>query len=478
MRGFAPTMASLRSQMACLAVLLAIPSTLIIGQLTNVSRMLSPADSSPDGVPLLTDALQEPNHTVLATTSPLAADTRKETRLAGWKANESYIPDWIEQYFEWHRATRIRFPGSKLFTDPDAPKILVRACPFKCGGLHDRIGQLPWDLYIANQTKRVLLFVWHYPSALEDFLEPSGPLNWTVPHDVDGFYSIKEMWNMFKSLPAGMEPDILSAVNGSLKDEKVLLYTFLGHLHEPDLEERLRSLGSSDGVHQAPIFGNIFRAFFKPSARVASALEGVKEELNLANKEYSGVHCRVRHPKNFPVGKRVRGKGNQGPADRLGLDFTGWVKDYAVSVATHAIQCVRGLLKQSDEPVLFFSDTTELVEHIVHDLKRNVTNVTKADEEARRVVVQTNLVARRQTTPNVHLDRQKDQPMEAYTSVFVDMFLAMGARCLSFGVGNFGYFATKVSGTSCRVKHRLNEWGGQSNAFNHTCSKSEYNWTS
>jgi len=57
----------------------------------------------------------------------------------------------------------------------------------RCGGLHDRLGQLPWDIYLAMRLKRVLLISWQRPRALENFLLPPEAnkdtlvIDWTIP---------------------------------------------------------------------------------------------------------------------------------------------------------------------------------------------------------------------------------------------------------------------------------------------------------
>jgi hypothetical protein len=38
------------------------------------------------------------------------------------------LPDWIQTYIHWHQEQRSRFPGNQLFTNPDAPKLLIRTC--------------------------------------------------------------------------------------------------------------------------------------------------------------------------------------------------------------------------------------------------------------------------------------------------------------------------------------------------------------
>ena len=116
-----------------------------------------------------------------------------------WPSELPPLPQWIHDYIQWHRSVRAKYPGKSLIEDPSAPPILVRNCLVVCGGLHDRLGQLPMDLYLANQTKRILLFKWgplKEPAAypLEEYLlPPSWGLDWTFPPNVTGWDSYKDL---------------------------------------------------------------------------------------------------------------------------------------------------------------------------------------------------------------------------------------------------------------------------------------------
>lgn len=69
-------------------------------------------------------------------------------------------------------------------------------------------------------------------------------------------------------------------------------------------------------------------------------------------------------------------------------------------------------------------------------------------------------------TPATHLDREKKVPKRTHIASFVDLYLAIQARCLVFGVGNFAYFAARISGTDCIARyenithHRFNQQTG------------------
>jgi hypothetical protein len=347
------------------------------------------------------------------------------------------LPAWIQNYLHWHQKQRAAFPGMKLFTDPAAPKLLIRTCLGLCGGLNDRLGQLPWDLYLANQTGRVLLMHWHRPVPLENFLVP-GELDWTVPKDVPGFFSktgvrvdrselkivrgypeLFQDYNSERPTDEFWNEDLDKALErsntGSMKHEKVLRHRILGHLNEDKLEGRLVALGETDMLHWTSSFGGIFWMFFRPSPAVQIELDAVYQELNLSPGHYSAVHCRVRHPKATPSDVVFKGKGDNQVADKTGLPWEGASRDFAIETATRALKCAQTLLDEPNEPVYLFSDSNDLVRYMSHELKDpkfvagnlTVFKESKVDAAALKMTEETNVLAREMSIENAHIDRQK-----------------------------------------------------------------------
>ena len=394
--------------------------------------------------------------------------------------DENRLPKWIENYFRWHKEMRSKYPGTQLFTDPSAPKLLIRTCLGLCGGLNDRLGQLPWDLYLANQTQRVYLIRWERPRPLENFFIPN-EIDWSVPEGVEGFGDMKTV----RALPAlfrdyledrpdeefwetQLDQALERAKKGEFKDTKVLRHRLLGHLEEGRLEDRLRALGETDMIHATKTFGMIFRAFFRPSKGVEAQLSQVYEKLHMSPNHYTAVHCRVRHPKATVKGVTVKGKNANYPADKTGLPWYGETKDFAVAVATHAIQCARTLSVDANEPMYFMSDSNDLVRYVAHELKdkefvaRNTSLFENPyDAAALKAIQPTNIVAREVSLENAHIDKQKGRNAEAYYGTFVDLLLAANARCVTFGIGFYAVFATKISGTECKLLYQEEEWGGK-----------------
>jgi hypothetical protein len=222
-------------------------------------------------------------------------------------------------------------------------------------------------------------------------------------------------------------------------------------------------------IHSTTSFGKIFRVFFRPSEGVEAQLNEAYQELNITPGQYTAVHCRVRHPKATAHGVVVKGKNANYPADKTGLPWAGETKDFAVNMATHAIQCARTLSKDAKEPIYFFSDSNDLVRYLAHELKdadfvaRNATLFENPhDAAALKAVKRTNLVAREVSYENVHIDKQKNRSPPEYYGTFVDLLLAANARCVTFGIGFYAIFATKISGTQCKLLYREEEWGQKS----------------
>lgn len=418
------------------------------------------------------------------------------------------LPNWIRQYLKWHQEMRAAFPGMKLINDPRAPKLLVRTCvDVICGGLNDRLGQLPWDLYLANQTGRLLLMHWHMPVHLENFLLPN-ELDWRIPREMGGFFSQTEgkplTWDdqrhvmktypdFFRDYRSGrpsslffeeqVDQAIKRAVSGEFRDEKLLRHRMLGHMGEENLEKRLQELGETDMLHWTPSFGKIFRMFFKPSPGLNDEIRAVYNELKIVPAQYSAVHCRVRHPKATSSKVNVIGKDGETVADISGLPWVGELREFAVQTAVRALKCARSLIAPAldattaKEAIYFFSDSNDLVHYIAHQLKdpdflkANATllKTNPVDAQALETVQSFGRVVSRDASfANIHIDRLKGFPAADYYSTFVDAILAANARCVTYGVGNYALFATKLSSTSCKILYAEELWGGTESKLAHT----------
>eukprot|EP00979_Chaetoceros_neogracilis_P003193 scaffold551_cov195-Chaetoceros_neogracile.AAC.1 len=408
------------------------------------------------------------------------------------------LPKWITDYFDWHSAMRKKFPGDEIFTNPDAPPIIIRKCiEGLCGGLHDRLGQLPFDLYLANQTKRMFFIHWQTPYPMERFLVPPDltlpeveySFDWRMPSYYK--YGTKcskrkeclQQWHRMPELEGNVqgqrrgtnsgksgadliEEGIYNLTKGIFKDTKAVAFEILVHLHEDLLEKILKELGETDMIHKTPSFGKIFLSFFSPSKPVQTILDDVNEDLGLVSNEYSAVHCRVRHPFGYSKAAKFHGI-YAAKADRYIPDFDGMFKDTMVETAIKAIKCAA--TKDANAKMYFMSDMSDLVEYMAFNVTddnyvsshpewfqdQSSTNVT-----AKNLMTKFNIVARKQNTQNLHIDKAKMTDVENFYGAFVDIFLGIHAKCVSYGIGFYAAFAAKISGTECVVKYALEKYGG------------------
>jgi len=403
--------------------------------------------------------------------------------------DESPLPEWIEDYISWHTRMRLQFPGKAIITDPNAPPVLVRAClTSKYGGLHDRVGQLPFDLYLANQTKRVLLIKWIKPYSLEEFLvPPENGLDWTFP---DGVKNLTDnvprlvAKNFRKRIPqltsnvihkeysTAFEEMIDNNVEdlnyGKFHDTKVVRYAILATLDEDYLERKLIALGEKDMIHRTPTFGAIFKRFFQPHPNVQKEIDQASKDLGLIHGEYTIAHSRVCHPKAYTRGRFFDGK-SVSQSDVTGLPFhDGEAKDLAIGAATRAIKCAATLPDVSRFPIYFIADSSDLVQYMTRDL-RNKTYLLKHSDwfsdpkgvnaTAKDLISKYHVVARDYRLPYTHLDKTMRRPVEEFYATFVDLYLTINARCVSYGIGYYASFGAKLSNTQCTIRYAKEKWG-------------------
>jgi len=405
------------------------------------------------------------------------------------------FPQWIQDYVKWHQQARQEFPDMELFDNPKAPPLLIRTCLGLCGGLHDRIGQLPWDLYLAHKTKRVLLIAWQRPRSLENFLLPNDHhllfLDWRVPEQaMFGFEDIRRVRNetqMFEGFPEANPTDeffrkdfdtaLERATVGSFSKIRVLRHRLLGHLYQDVLEERLQKemlpavAGDPQSLHISPLFGKIFWLFFRPSPPVHAKFVQVMKELQLVPQAYTAVHCRVRHPKAFSYGANIVGKNPAYPADKTGLPWEGETRQAALGVALKALQCAKSLTIDNGNKVYFLSDSNDLVSHIIQELP--LTNDDASNTSYNWTLPQLQQLVSKNTNghlevlsrdpkeENAHIDRQKGRPPEAYYDTFVDLLVVIHAQCVVYGIGYYAAFGAKISGTTCQYIYQKETWGAQ-----------------
>jgi len=348
---------------------------------------------------------------------------------------------WIRDYFHWHRGVREEFVDVQLFEDPRGPNmtILYLDPRDQGGGLTDRMKSLGHVLKRAHEQRRLLLFKWYdSPLNLESFLVPS-LLNFTVP-----------------SHPSTETPELLRAAYEELGQGRIILCKFvnqLGNYHYP--------------------YGVIWNALFKPSAQVQAAIDHTKSALGLVSGKYDAVHCRIGHP-------AFRGKSKyDNEMDRKrdqegGFKFEGVNRVSTMKVALHGIQCVRWAAEAHNftqqlnrSTIYFYADSADLVKAVVAPESWNARGDEQLSlvQELKNVGSENKVVGRKNAAITHIQNRNKETPISAFRSTFVDLYIAAGARCIAMGVGRFAYMAAKISGTACWTRHQTppssvaGQWG-------------------
>jgi len=167
----------------------------------------------------------------------------------------------------------------------------------------------------------------------------------------------------------------------------------------------------------------------------------------------------------------VKGKGKKHSADKAGLPWEvgGPQRAFALDTADKALTCAHEIGQTTDEtsPVYFLSDSNDLVNHVAVELadssylKEHGSNPSWVNRELLETVRSQKVVARNATMANVHIDLQKNRQPENYYGTFLDLYIAMKAKCVVYGIGYYAAFAAKISGTDCAYLYAKETWGAQ-----------------
>ncbi|KAL7530490.1 hypothetical protein ACHAXR_004510 [Thalassiosira sp. AJA248-18] len=386
----------------------------------------------------------------------------------------SNLPKWLADYFDWHIATRKKYPGDTILTDPNAPGVLVKTCAFKCGGLHDRLGGLGWDLYLANQTRRILMIHWCIPAPIEHYLVPN-IVDWTLPWNSsvldERLFSNTTEQHVHCDRAAGdwkglfdgyveymqgedfWEKNIDLALHRAMNDveyskHKILRFKVLGV--DQRLQQRLLVRhNETDPISWSDSFPTLFWTLFKPSEGLQQELDETLRHLQISSPfDYSAppfyaIHARIRHPRGHTNVEILSKIGDKGGPDKFGLSWDGTTKQFAIGIAEHALECAQK--KHLEQHVVhaqnyvFYADSEDLVTHMGNEHGvdgvhvRNMTGVEV-----------------------LHIDRQQQHPPRSYYSAFIDLFVAAQASCIVFGAGNYALLAAKINtrgARQCLIRH-------------------------
>ena len=356
------------------------------------------------------------------------------------------LPKWFQDYVQWNR---------NATSNRETTKYLVVPCTGgeECGGLSDRLRLLPFLLFTAKHTSRVICFYWTDPHPLETFLEPTElGIDWRCPAEFSESLSLKMReikWNygrcdnqciqkVLADYQKSEDKFILTKFVKIFDSINALNYLVQRHSYVKEMPD-LRQGGS--GWMYPDMIGDIFRVIFKPVIPLAQNINSTMTRLGLVENEFVSVHVRARYP--VPKLKALRSFDRR--EEFKGLEFEGDVKKYLLTVMENAIKC--GNLLAPHLPMYFISDHHNATQYVISN-----DFIGKDGESFRPLGPASGVIPLH--TDAVFLEEVKEIDAEKFYPIFEDLLIMGGSRCVSFGMGSFGSFGAGLSGNRCKSNHR------------------------
>jgi hypothetical protein len=224
--------------------------------------------------------------------SPSSAQSRSVLLINHLNSNSSRLPQWLMDYFAWHRATMQELNE----TNWDTYQYVLLRCVIGeeyCFGTSDRLKMIPVMLLMAVETNRLFLIHWSRPASFEEFLIPNH-INWTVPSwlkpkiDVEAALPV---WRLVVDGPFGPE-----------NTERVIRMRNMVHTSGIYDEHRVNV---TTELSMWDVYHDIWNAMFQPSPAVLERIENSLRDLDLLLydkmgqivniKPYVSVHIRANH---------------------------------------------------------------------------------------------------------------------------------------------------------------------------------------
>ena len=328
------------------------------------------------------------------------------------------LPEWMKRYFRFHKEARAQWTQTRISNKnhTQTPRILLLEChetSTHCGGTADRLSAMPVLLRWAAQSHRLLLIYWGRPAPLERFLlPPVGGLDWRVPLSHQA-----RLLNPRMGKFASTQDDILRLVDSPTIS--VVHCRFQAHDHGADYfnSQKDASEHSFEVVSR-----DVWRILFTPSLPLQNRIVQVMNDMGLAPNQYVSTHLRAL----YAVSTREPDVVNY------------WTRN-AINCSSH--YAIDASTSHEQQPIYFTADN------------RAATLLAYLYGSQMGV----NVVKRSSTAEPLHLDKATNwetrDPSEFYDS-FVDLYLLSMSRCVAFGMGGYGKFASWLSyNASCSMQH-------------------------
>jgi len=367
---------------------------------------------------------------------------------------ESNLPQWMEEYFEWHRSIKSNLTRS----NSNSTKFLILSCvkDKSCGGISDRLKPLPMIVWEAYQSQRLLLIWWDRPKPLEEWLVPpkhnEGGIDWTVPAFLKKENLRSSEPIIVNSLEKGKQYRELYA------ERRAIFYRIQTPMAGEDIffDEQIihaANASSNNGTGTTPrtvassyrdIFHHLWRRFFAPAPRLAASIDSKMKQHGLVPGRYTSVHLRAMY-------------GNRKHRD----------PQETVDLAVLGVNCASNLFPGA---TIFFASDTSFAVAAAHTYKNlyglpiasldygtgmnadigiNTSNSSKNSNGNNNISNNNNNNNNNDASKNpIHLDKDPDwkkRPASAYDSTFIDLYMLAESRCVARSNGGYGDFGSMLS---------------------------------
>jgi hypothetical protein len=333
-----------------------------------------------------------------------------------WEDRGASFPKWMIEYFRWHKEQRKMHEASPTLSSANNKYLYVTCLKeyHKCGGVADRLLSLPFFVKVAAATRRVLLIQWTKPAALEEFLvPPRHGIDWRVPRT--GFDTLLQQ----AAIKAGTQDSILQyAIQSNVT---VLQIKFQSHDHGSIYYNSNRD--SLEEPDFDSIFHSIWRIFFTPAPALAEAIEETLRRAGLRPGAYTAAHLRALYTADHRA------------------------EDMIQMWTLNSIHCAVQIQPPSEQkwPVFFASDSIAAIRNAkLYGQTYAVDVVTREDASS-------------DGANPLHIDKTRDwkhRPPSDFFAVFIDLYMMALSRCVTYGMGGYGRFASLMSGNaSCSMVH-------------------------
>jgi len=351
----------------------------------------------------------------------------------------------LKNYILWHNEVLTFMstnPTGKYYHEPVFKFMVVKK---ERGGLADRLKFLPYFLWMAIRNDRILLLDgWEDTDCpLQEYLQPN-LINWAIPDNMP-----PEILNSAIKLNKDNQEDFfnhdIDIWDFFNENDAKTIEIYGNHLTENGLGRLFREASDNEDRR---IFQQIFRSMFRLSDPVQQMLHNTRKELGLLNRDYIGVHLRLRYPRLL----QKNDNENRDFSDLAGFnEFTPELEEELMQLSNHALNCTKASFFQKNRisrkspPIYVASDTVRALELLKQEHPEDEILFLSDDNSTERL-----------HSGNMDAKYVKVSSCSAYYPAIIDLWMLAGARCIGFGTGGYGALATMMSDFDCWVLHQEN----------------------